>query len=255
MKQEYDNNLVSVIIPVYNAQRYIEETLMSVLKQTYKDVEIVVIDDCSKDKSGEIVKALFEKNSNIVYHCMEQNGGVAVARNKGLELATGRYIAFLDSDDLWQDNKLEKQIAYMKEHDKGFVFSAIEMMDENGNERKKKRKIKTKVSYKVLLKNTVIPTSTVVIDRNKVADFKMPLMRSGQDYATWLMILRTGIVAYGLDEALVKYRVGSNSLSSNKFKSIKQVWGIQVHQEKINPIYATYNTGWFILHALKKYLF
>lgn len=254
MRKNYDNQVVSVIIPVYNGERYIADTIRSVLEQTYKEIEIVVIDDCSKDNSKKIVEDLCMVHSNIIYCHQEENQGVAVARNIGLEIAKGRFVAFLDSDDIWKADKLEKQMRVMQEKQAGFVFAAIEMMDEDGNERKKKRKIKTEVNYKYLLKNTVIPTSTVVIDRNVVRDFKMPLMRSGQDYATWLMILRDGIVAYGLDEALVKYRVGSNSLSSNKFKSIKQVWGIQVHQEKVNPIIATYNTGWFILHALKKYL-
>lgn len=254
MEKKYDNKIVSVIIPVYNSETYIADTIQSVLDQTYSNIEIVVIDDCSKDNSRKIVEGLCEVHPNIVYHCQKKNQGVAVARNTGLKIAKGRYVAFLDSDDIWKKEKLEKQLKLMRKKRAGFVFSAIEMMDENGNDRKKKRKIKTRVTYKYLLKNTVIPTSSVVIDRTIVKDFKMPLMRSGQDYATWLMILRDGVVAYGVDEALVRYRVGSNSLSSNKFKSIKQVWGIQVHQEKINPVFATYNTGWFILHALKKYL-
>mgnify|MGYP004636691771 CR=1 FL=1 len=254
MGKKYDNQTVSVIIPVYNSERYIKETIDSVLEQTYKQVEIIVIDDCSSDNSKRILNDLVQIHSNVIYHRQEKNQGVAIARNTGLQMAKGRYVAFLDSDDIWKKDKLEKQLSLMQAKHAGFVFSAIEMMDENGNERKKKRKIKTEVDYNYLLKNTVIPTSTVVIDRNIVENFKMPHMRSGQDYATWLMILRDGIIAYGVDEALVRYRVGSNSLSSNKFKSIKQVWGIQVYQEKINPVFAIYNTGWFIVHALKKYL-
>lgn len=254
MGMKYENEVVSVIIPVYNAANYIEKTILSVEKQSYKKVEIVVIDDCSKDHSREIIKKLSEMYSNIVYHLQESNQGVAVARNTGLKIAKGRYIAFLDSDDLWREDKLQKQLNLMNEKKAGFVFSAIQMMDENDNLCKEKRKIKTVVDYKYLLKNTVIPTSSVLIDRNVVEEFTMPLMRSGQDYATWLMILRRGIVAYGINEALVSYRIGHKSLSSNKLKSIKQVWGIQVHQEKINPVIASYNTCWFILHALKKYL-
>lgn len=251
----YDNQTVSVIIPVYNAEKYLEESILSVLAQSYKDIEIVLVDDYSADRSRKIIDDLCKNYKNISCHYQEKNQGVAVARNIGLNLAKGRYIAFLDSDDLWKEDKLEKQLELMEERTAGFVFSAIEMMDENGEQKKKKRRIKKKVTYKYLLKNTVIPTSSVVIDRNVVSDFKMPLMRSGQDYATWLAILREGVIAYGVDEALVKYRVGSNSLSSNKLKSIKQVWEIQVNQERINPLCATYNTCCFILHALKKYLF
>lgn len=254
MGKIYDNETVSVIIPVFNVEKYIAATIQSVLEQTYHDTEIILIDDCSKDRSREVIESLAKNHSNIVYHRQAVNQGAAVARNTGLELAKGRYVAFLDSDDLWVREKLQKQMALLAEKNAAFVFSAIEMMDENGAVKKKKRRIKTEVTYRYLLKNTVIPTSSVMIDRNIVSDFKMPLMRSGQDYATWLMILRDGIVAYGIDEALVKYRVGANSLSSNKLKSIQQVWQIQVRQEKINPVYAAYNTCWFILHALKKYL-
>lgn len=254
MKKKYQNEKVSVIIPIYNAEKYITSTINSILGQTYRDFEIIVIDDCSTDSSKECVKRLCESHPNIIYRLQEKNAGVAVARNMGLDIASGRYVAFLDSDDEWKKEKLEKQIRYMHSQGAGFVFSAIEMVDEEGKLIRSKRKVKEKVSYQYLLKNTVIPTSSVVIDRNKVLDFRMPLMRSGQDYATWLMILRTGIVAYGIDEALVKYRVARGSLSSNKLKSIKQVWEIQVKQEKIPPFIAGYNTCWFVWNALKKYL-
>lgn len=255
MKRKYQNKKVSIIIPVYNSEQYIKNTLESVLNQTYQDFEIIVIDDCSNDSSKEIINKMTERDSRLIYRLQERNCGVAVARNTALDLSTGRYIAFLDSDDEWKKNKLEKQLRLMEEKQAGFVFSAIEMMDETGQRRKEIRKIVTEVTYSYLLKNTVIPTSSVLIDRNIIDDFKMPLMRSGQDYAAWLRILRSGMKAYGINEALVKYRVGKNSLSSNKLKSVKQVWGIQVHQEGLNPIYASYNTCWFIYHALIKYLF
>lgn len=254
MKEKYSNEKVSVIIPVYNAEKYITATISSVLAQTYKDLEIIVIDDCSTDASKECIEKLCEQHSNIIYHLQEKNAGVAVARNKGLDIATGRYIAFLDSDDEWKKEKLEKQMELIERQKAAFVFSAIEMVNEKGCLIRTKRKVKKKVSYQYLLKNTAIPTSSVVIDRNRVLDFRMPLMRSGQDYAAWLTILRTGITAYGINEALVRYRVTSGSLSSNKLKSIKQVWKIQVNQEKIPFITASYNTCWFIWNALKKYL-
>ena len=142
----------------------------------------------------------------------------------------------------------------MKEVNAPFSFTAIEMIDEQDVLVKPKRKVKEKIDYNFLLKNTMIPTSSVIVDRMQLGDFRMPLRRSGQDYATWLQLLRNGAVAYGVDEALVQYRVGGKSLSSNKFKSIKQVWDIQVKQENISPIKATYHTGFFVLNALKKYV-
>ena len=190
--------------------------------------------------------------NNIVYYRQPTNQGAAVARNKALELAKGQYVAFLDSDDLWKSNKLEKQISFMKNNNISFCFSAIEMINEKDIVIKSKRNIKNEVNYSFLLKNTMIPTSSVVIDRNIVGDFQMPLIRGGQDYATWLMLLRNN-TAYGINEALVQYRIGHSSLSSNKLKSFEQVWNIQTRQEKINKIKAFINLFCFGFNALKKY--
>lgn len=250
----FREDLISVITPVYNAEKHLAKMIDSVLTQTDGNFEIVLVNDCSKDNSADIVKEYCEKYSNIVYFCQEKNMGAAVARNKALELAKGRFVAFLDSDDVWKPEKTLKQMKLMKEVNAPFSFTAIEMIDEQDVLVKPKRKVKEKIDYKFLLKNTMIPTSSVIVDRMQLGDFRMPIRRSGQDYATWLQLLRNGAVAYGVDEALVQYRVGGKSLSSNKFKSIKQVWEIQVKQENISPIKATYHTGFFVLNALKKYV-
>lgn len=250
----YKNKTVSVIIPVYNCDKYIGRTIESVINQSYKDLNIVIIDDCSSDNSLKIINDYVKKYpQKIKVEQMKDNCGVAVARNKGLELSTGRYVAFLDSDDLWVDQKLEKQIVLLKNRNVGFCFTAIEMINEEGLVIKKHRKIKDIVDYKFLLSNTMIPTSSVLIDRNIIGDFKMPLIRSGQDYATWLMILKGGVKAYGINEPLIKYTVRSGSLSSGKLKSIKQVYTIQIKQEKIFIIKAYINTLCFIFNAFKKY--
>lgn len=254
MENLYNNQLVSVIIPVYNAEKYIKETLQSALQQSYKPIEIICVDDCSKDGSAQLITDMQKKHSEIRYYCQEKNMGAAVARNTALQIAQGRYVAFLDSDDLWEPEKLNKQLSFMRNKQISFCYTAIEMMDENNRVLKGKRKIPSSINYKGLLRNTAIATSSVVVDRNYFGDFQMPLRRSGQDYATWLSLLRNGENAYGIDEVLVRYRVGSSSLSSNKFKSICQVWEIQVKNEGIHPVAAAYHTGWFILHALKKYL-
>ena len=127
------------------------------------------------------------------------------------------------------------------------------MIDQKGKTIKSKRKLKETCDYGYLLHNTIIATSSVIIDRTVLGDFRMPLRRGGQDYATWLSLLRNGTVAYGINEGLVKYRVGSNSLSSNKFKSIKQVWEIQTQDEHINKIFAAFHVGCFAFNAAKKY--
>lgn len=253
MKREYTNDLVSVITPVYNAERFIKSSIESVLAQTYKNIEIVLVDDCSTDNSAEIIKDCCKKYPNVIYHLQEKNMGAGAARNKALELAQGRYAAFLDSDDMWKPQKIEKQIELMKKTGSPMSYTAIEMVDEDGKLVKSKRNIKESCDYKYLLHNTVIATSSVVADRKQLGDFRMHLRRGGQDYATWLRLLRNGAVARGVNEALVSYRMVSGSLSSNKFKSIKQVWEIQTQDEGIGKISAAFHVMCFCFNAFKKY--
>lgn len=249
------NDLVSVITPVYNSEKFIEKTILSVFEQTYQKVEMVIIDDCSKDKTVEVVKDLRSKNSNIVFLKQNENMGAAVARNTALMLAKGRYVAFLDADDLWKPEKIAKQIELMQQTGSPFCYTSIEMINQEGVIIKTKRLIRTNIDYNFLLHNTMIATSTVIIDRTVLGDFRMPLRRGGQDYATWLLLLRNEIVAVGIDEALCQYRISPGSLSSNKLKNIKQVWDIQVKQEKIKKCRVLLNIVCYLLNAVKKYYF
>lgn len=249
----YNNETVSVITPVYNVAKVIEKTLNSMLMQDYKNLEIVLVDDCSKDNSAEIIKRYLDKYPNIVYHKQVKNGGAAVARNTALNIAKGRYVAFLDSDDLWCEGKISKQQAFMKENDAAICCTAMDCIDEEDNSLNSVREVHKIISYKFLLHNTMIATSTVMVDRNKTGNFQMPLRRGGQDYATWLMLMRNGTICYGLNEVLSHYRVMNNSLSSNKWKSIRQVWEIQTQDEKINKIAAAINVCFFIVNGFIKH--
>ncbi len=253
MEREYIKGLVSVIMPVYNAEKYLADSLNSIFEQSYKNIEIVLVDDCSKDRSVEIIAEFHKKHPEIVYYLQGKNMGAGAARNKALELAKGQYVAFLDSDDIWMPSKIQRQLDLMNEKKSPFSYTAIEMMDENSITVKSKRSIKESCTYKYLLHNTIIATSSVMVNRIVLGDFRMPLRRSGQDYATWLMLLRNGVMACGINEVLVRYRVTSGSLSSNKFKSIKQVWEIQTQDEGINKISAAFHVFCFGFNALKKY--
>lgn len=255
MDKNYVDGLVSVIIPVYNVEKFIERTLDSVLAQTYQEVEIILVDDRSTDNSAQVISKYVSEYPQIKYHLQEKNMGAAVARNTALEMAQGRYVAFLDGDDEWYPQKLEEQLKLLKEKNMFFSYTAIEMIDEEGNLVKGKRNVREELDYKVLLRNTMIATSSVLVDRSKFGDFRMPLRRGGQDYATWLLLLRTGEKACGINEALVKYRQTSNSLSSNKFKSIRQVWEIQTQNEHINKFAVGINVFCFAFNAFKKYFF
>ena len=250
---DYIQGLVSVIIPVYNCEKYIDRTLQSVFAQTYKNIEIVLVDDQSTDSSAEIIKHYQEFHPEIVYFLQPKNMGAGHARNKALELAKGQYVAFLDADDVWKPSKIEKQVKLLREKDGGFCFAAIEMIDGDDNIVKGKRAVKEEIDYNFLLSNTMIPTSGVMVDRAIKGDFRMHLRRGGQDYATWLRLLQDGSKAYGIDEALVGYRIDGQSLSSNKMKSIRQIWEIQTQDEGIGKIAAAWHIVLWCLNSVKKY--
>lgn len=250
----YHNNTVSVVVPVYNVGRHIGAAIESVLSQNYNDVEIILVDDCSTDNSAEVISTFTERFPNIIYHKQEKNGGAAVARNTALNIAKGRYVAFLDGDDVWCKDKLHKQLDFMKLNNAPLSCTALDTINEAGEPLGNQRKVVEQIDYRFLLHNTMIATSTVIVDRNLTGDFQMPLRRGGQDYATWLMLMRNGAVCFGLNEVLSHYRLTANSLSSNKFKSIRQVWEIQTQNEKLAPPKAAINVLRFMFNALLKRL-
>jgi len=248
---DYIDGLVSVIIPAYNVASYITETIQTVQNQTYQNFEILIIDDCSKDDTGVVVQALSQEDARIKYICQPTNMGAAEARNRGLKEAKGRYIAFLDSDDLWDRQKLEKQLKDMADNDIAFSFTSHDYIDDNAEKTKDSIKIVRKVSRKILMTQTVIATSAVVIDRKKTGDVLMPLRRTGQDYAFWMLLLRNHD-AYGLDEPLMHLRRRVGSLSRNKLQNIKDVWEVQTKNENVNRVSAMFNVARYCLYALKK---
>jgi len=169
MERTYQKGLVSVITPVYNAGKVIEKTLHSIFNQTYKEIEIVLVDDCSKDNSQEVIIGYLDEHPEIIYYRQETNQGAGAARNKALELATGQYVAFLDADDTWHPEKIEKQIKLLKEKNGAFSYTAIQMIDENDEIVKGKRAVKEQVDYKFLLKNTTLVINTRLVEISPVA--------------------------------------------------------------------------------------
>lgn len=246
---------VSIITPVYNSERFLEDMIRSVQNQSFKSWELIIVDDCSIDNSSDIILNFMKNDSRIVYYKLPHNSGAAVARNKGLQLATGRYIAFLDSDDLWKEQKLEIQIEYMRKHDLAFTFSAFSTISEDGVISEKVVNVPSVVTYSKLLKNTIIGCLTVVIDRSKIGDFQMPHIRAGQDTATWLSILKNGHEAHGIQNSLAMYRIVKGSLSSNKLNSLKRTWNIYKNIEKL-PIYKLlYYYLFYVFNASYKRIF
>lgn len=246
----YKNKMISVITPVYNAEEFLKETLDSVLNQTYENIEYLLIDDCSNDSSPDIIKEYSKKDNRVKYIKLETNSGAAVARNTGLENAKGRYVAFIDSDDIWYLDKLEKQLNFMS-HDIAFTYTRYERISEEG-QFLGAPSFPIKLNYSGLLKNTAIACSTVVIDRQVIGDFRMPLVRKGQDTATWLKILKTHDHAYLVDEILSQYRAREGSLSDNKVSALKRTWNTYRNIEKLPMHKAIYYFGFYIMNALKR---
>ena len=244
--------LVSIITPVYNAERFLSDTIKSVQNQTYKNWEILLIDDCSKDNSAQIIKEFQKYDNRIKYIKLKKKSGASVSRNEGIRNAKGRFIAFVDSDDIWKPEKLEIQIKYMLKENLGFTFTSYRYMKENGELTNKIAKAPSKINYNGLLKNTIIGCSTVVIDREIVDYFEMPLVRRGQDTATWLQILRKEKYAYGIEQDLVNYRLVGESLSSNKIKALKRTWNTYRNVEKLGLLKSSYVFCFYVFNAIKK---
>lgn len=246
-------DLVSIITPAYNCEKFISQTIQSVLAQTYTNWEMIIVNDKSIDNTMDIVEHYLLKESRIKLINLENNSGVVIARNTALNAAKGRYIAFLDSDDCWKKDKLTKQLDFMKKNDYAFTYTSYEHMNETGEKALKKVKIPLQQNYNQGLKNTAIGCLTVIVDRDKVGRFEMPYLKHGEDYFTWLEIMKKGYNAYGLDESLALYRISNSSLSGNKFKVLKYQWNNYRHYEKISLIPCVYYFLCYVFNASIKH--
>lgn len=251
------NTLVSIITPVYNCEKYIKETLENVIKQTHKNWEILLVDDCSTDKSEEIINEYAKKDNRIKYFKLKENSGAAIARNYALEKSNGRFIAYLDADDLWKNEKLEKQIHYMLENKFAFTCTDYEKIDEDGNSLNKIVKIPSEVNYNLFLRNTIIQTVGVMVDTQITGKevLVMPNIRRRQDAATWCQLLKAGYNCYEVPENLSYYRVVSNSLSSNKFKAVKGTWYLYRKIEKLSLLKSCFCFVGYAFNAVKKRIY
>lgn len=196
------------------------------MNQTYTNWELLLVDDCSPDNSAEIIKKYMEKDTRIKYFKLEENSGAAIARNKALENAKGRFIAYLDADDLWRSTKLEKQLKFMLDNNYAFTCTDYEKLDEQGKSLNKIITMPKQINYNLFLRNTIIQTVAVMIDIEITGKslLVMPNIRRRQDAATWCQLLKNGYDCYGYPENLSYYRVVKNSLSSNKLKAVKMNW-------------------------------
>lgn len=248
--------LVSIITPVYNCEKLIEETINSVIDQTYSNWEMILVDDCTLDNSYSIIQKYLEKDKRVRYYKLKENSGAAVARNKALKESKGRFVAYLDADDKWKKNKLEKQVNFMLKNGYAFTCTDYEKIDEKGK-RLKIVKIPKKVDYNLFLRNTIIQTVGVMVDTKITGKdlLVMPNIRRRQDAATWCQLLKNGYDCYEVPEVLSYYRVVSNSLSSNKFKAIKMNWYWYRKIEKLSLLKACFCFVGYAFNAVKKRIY
>ena len=218
--------LVSVVMPTYNCGKYILESIDSVLAQTITDWELQIVDDCSTDDTQEILKPYLEKYPQIHYYRLSQNGGPAVARTEAIKRAEGKYVAFLDSDDLWLPEKLEKQISFMKNTKSAFSCSAYACMDDEGNSLHYALFPPEKTDYEKCIRlSNPIGNLTAMYDQETLGKFQVPPIKKRNDFALWLQILKKTSYCAGLQEVLGVYRTGrKGSVSSNKLKQGKYHW-------------------------------
>ncbi len=246
------SDLISIITPTYNCGRFIGETIESVINQTYKNWEMIIVDDCSRDNTKDIVNKYAQNDDRIKYHLLETNSGAAIARTKAMELAKGDYMAFLDSDDLWFEDKLEKQLKFMKENNFNFVCTEYEQIDEQSNPLGKVIKVRDKANYNRVLLDCPVGNSTVMYNVKVMGKFKVPNIRKRNDDALWLQMLKKEEYIHGMQEILMKYRIRENSISSNKLDLVKYHWYLYREIENLSVIRSVFHIGyWGIIKVFK----
>lgn len=249
------DKLVSIIVPVYNVEKFIVETMECVRAQSYDNWELLLVEDVSTDGTKEVIETYLHEKPDERIHliCQPENKGAAHARNCGLKEAAGRFIAYLDADDLWEPLKLEKQLAFMEERQAAFSFTGYEFADEGGKGLGKIVQVPATINYKEALKNTTIFTTTVMFDTDKIEKnmLNMPIIKS-EDTALWWKVLRNGYVAYGLNENLVKYRRAGKSLSSNKLEAVRRIWNLYRKAEGMSIFSSAYHFCFWAVRAVRR---
>ena len=242
--------LISIITPTYNCAQFIGETIKSVINQTYTNWEMIIVDDASNDNTEEVVKSI--KDERIKYIRLKENSGAATARNIAMENASGKFMAFLDSDDIWIKDKLEKQVKFMIDNNYNFTCTAYEKMNEKGDSLNKVFKPKKKADYNRILLDCPVGNSTVMYNVSNLGKFQVPNIRKRNDDALWLQILKKEKFIYGMPDILMKYRIRNNSISSNKLSLVKYHWYLYRKIEHLSVIRSVFHLCWWgiikILH-------
>jgi glycosyltransferase involved in cell wall biosynthesis len=243
--------LVSIIVPIYNSENYLDKCINSIINQSFNDWELILINDCSTDNSLNIANK-YINHKNIFIIDIQENGGVANARNIGLSYARGSHVAFLDSDDYWLPTKLEKQLQFMTLHNAKISFTSYYKIDTNDKIISEIIKVPKFVNYINLLKQNVIPLSSSIIETDFVTNFVFKKI-GHEDFAFWLHALKHTTYAIGLNEPLLHYRITKGSLSHNKFRSAYYTWSIFRNEERFNIFTSFFYFCNYVFYSSIKY--
>jgi len=243
---------VSIVTPAYNAARFVAETIASAQAQTMPDWEMIVVDDRSTDDTAAIVERIAAADPRVRLVRQPANAGPAEARNAALDHARARFVAFLDSDDLWLPEKLERQLAFMAETGCALSYTAYRRIDRDGGRTGALIRVPARLRYADLLKNTAIATLTAMVDRGQTGELRM-IEAGYDDFVLWLSILRRGFVAHGLREDLARYRVvGGGSVSGRPLRSAGWVWRIYRDHERLGLLRSAWCLGHYGARAVLK---
>ena len=243
--------MISVVMPAYNAEKTIRHAIDSVLSQSYKDFELIVINDSSKDTTKEIIEEYINRDKRVRIINNNVNSGVSFSRNKGVFNAKGEYIAFLDSDDIWRQDKLEKQLRLMEKKNAVLSYTASSFIDQNGHAYNYIMQAEEKTSLSTLLRKNLVSCSSAVVRADVMKTIEMPNDKMHEDYYVWITILRQYKYAYGINEPLLIYRLSDNSKSSDRLKSAKMIYNTY-HAVGYNIMSSLFLTIRYTVHSVSK---
>ena len=244
---------VSIIMATFNSEKFITESIEGILRQTYADWELLITDDCSNDKTWDILETFQTKDERIKLYRLNVNSGPGVARNNSISNAEGRYIAFCDSDDIWFPQKLEKQLDFMKERNLNFTFASYQKITESG-EKRGVVYAPGKLTYNDLLKTCSIGCLTAIYDSSKLGKVYMPEIRKRQDYGLWLKIFQKIKVSNGMEEVVAYYRERQKSVSSNKFLAAKYHYKVLRETAGVPLLASFYYLFHYIINGILKFI-
>lgn len=244
------SGLISIIMAAYNAEKTINSAIQSVLTQTYENWELIVIDDCSKDRTVQIVTSIVDPRIRVLRN--ERNSGVSLSRKKGMDAAKGAWIAVLDSDDMWTPDKLQRQIDLADETGANLVFTGSAFIKDDGSPLDWQLHVPSLLTYRELLKQNLISNSSVLVKTDLYRKYYAIGDKMHEDFAIWLAITREGEIAYGIDEPLLVYRLAKSSKSSNKLRAAKMNWNTYRYIG-LSTIESFYYMFWYVINGILKY--